>query len=483
MKLAKILSTLIALSSWSLMAQTISVMPQNVSSIGSVQVGNSVSNKCDGLNPKFMKLTVQPSCFGANLRSGGNTLKPTYGDLFLDLAITNEGQTYTSTVTFPNKVTWPDNYGQTCELDSTGLIATCPQEDQIATYSCTFVSTGWFLNDYLKCTRNGDILPPMGETNKNIQCGFLWSWKGTGYAATDSYTKQEGYANCGLRERNENWGGSMDVTSSSPATINKYAKRGKVVVSYDALTMKKLSVVKNNTTGDFIRSGSRSQVTASFYQFDSGKTGNKVPLSQKVEANFDEFEQCLDIKATFLGTNQFCGSFYSPIMLFFDGKMPQFVGTSAFPLVDDVKFVYWPEKKAPGYFLGVDEFNTGKIVSNKQLFGESAEYKNGFESLKRFDSNSDGVIDSKDKVFSKLVLWQDANGNGISEKKEIVSLESKGVVSISLKYDDNHKQSFGRRAEARQLAEFSFMKDGQDMKGKAIDIWFSPNAMANAPKK
>lgn len=481
MKVAKIISTLIALSSWSLMAQTISVMPQNVSSIGSVQVGNTVSNKCDGLNPKFMKLTVQPSCFGANLRSGGNTLKPDHGDLFLDLAITNEGQTYTSTVTFPNKVTWPDNYGQTCDRDASSNVS-CLQENTAVGYTCTMMTQPWFLNNYLQCARIGDPLS-MGELNKNVQCGLLYTWAGTGQAAVTSYKEITGVANCGLRERNENWGGSMDVTSSSPATINKYAKRGKVVVSYDGLTMKKLSVVKNNTTGDFIRSGSRSQVTASFYQFDSGKIGNKVPLSQKVEANFDEFEQCLDIKATFLGTNQFCGSFYSPIMLFFDGKMPQFAGTSSFPLVEGVKFVYWPEKKAPGYFLGVDELNTGKIVSNKQLFGESAEYKNGFESLKRFDSNSDGVIDSKDKVFSKLVLWQDANGNGISEKKEIVSLESKGVVSISLKYDDNHKQSFGRRAEARQLAEFSFMKDGQDMKGQAIDIWFSPNAMANAPKK
>jgi len=481
MKLAKIISTLIALSSWSLMAQTISVMPQNVSSIGSVQVGNTVSNKCDGLNPKFMKLTVQPSCFGANLRSGGNTLKPDHGDLFLDLAITNEGQTYTSTVTFPNKVTWPDNYGQTCDRDASSNVV-CLQEGASVGYTCTMMTQPWFLNSYLQCARIGDPLA-MGELNKNVQCGLLYTWAGTGQAAVTSYKEITGVANCGLRERNENWGPSMDVASSSPATINKYAKRGKVVVSYDGLTMKKLSVVKNNTTGDFIRSGSRSQVTASFYQFDSGKTGNKVPLSQKVEANFDEFEQCLDIKATFLGTNQFCGSFYSPIMLFFDGKMPQFAGTSSFPLVEGVKFVYWPEKKAPGYFLAVDELNTGKVVSNKQLFGESAEYKNGFESLKRFDSNSDGVIDSKDKVFSKLVLWQDANGNGISEKKEIVSLESKGVVSISLKYDDNHKQSFGKRAEARQLAEFSFMKDGQDMKGQAIDIWFSPNAMANAPKK
>lgn len=482
MKLLLVISGLI-FSTGTLLAQTISVMPQNVSGVGSIQVGNTVAGKCDGLSPNFVKLTIQPACYGANLRSGGVTLNPDEGDIELDLTIKNGTSSFNSKVTFPNNVTWPENYGQTCKWSGTnpGSQVECEQENKLVSYSCTFVKEAWFLDDYLKCNRSGDPLGHL-DLNSSVRCGFLYSWSGSSYAAVNSYSRISSVANCGLREKNEDWGSKMTVTSSASASkISKYAKRGKAVVSYEGLSIAKQSVVKDNTTGNFIVSGNRSQVTANFSQFDL--SGNRKSLSQKVEASFDEFEECLDIKATFLGVNQFCGSFYSPIMMFFDDKLPQFAGTSSFPLVEGVRMIYWPEAKAPGYFLAIDENDTGKISNNKQLFGENSVYKNGFESLRRFDSNQDGMINASDKMFSKLVLWQDVDGNGVSSKSELFSLQSKSVVSISLKYDNEHRINFGRRAEARQLATFSFMQDGKEIKGKAIDIWFSPNAMANKKSK
>lgn len=477
-----ILIMMSVLSSWSLMAQTIAIMPQNVSGVGSIQVGNAIAGKCDGLNPNFVKLSIQPSCYGANLRSGGVTLNPDHGDIELDLTIKNSGSSYNTKITFPNKVTWPENYGQSCKWSGTSPLSTadCDQEGKVVNYTCTFISTGWFLNDYLKCTRNGDVLNH-GELNQNVTCGFLYKWKGTDYAAVNSYTRISSIANCGLRDRDENWADKMTITSSTPASsTSKYAKRGKVVVAFDGLNIKKQSIVKDNTTGKFISSGSRSQVYARFTQFDPN--GARKSLSQKVEASFDEYEECLEVKAAFLGTNQFCGSYYSPIMLFFDDQLPQFAGTSSFPLVEGVKMIYWPESKAPGYFLAIDESGSGKITSNRQLFGENSQYQNGFESLKRIDSNNDGVIDSKDKLFSKLVLWRDVNSDGVSEKSELFTLESLGVVSISLKYTDKDRKNFGKRAEARQASEFIFKKDGKEVKGKVIDIWLAPNAMANKKK-
>jgi len=55
--------------------------------------------------------------------------------------------------------------------------------------------------------------------------------------------------------------------------------------------------------------------------------------------------------------------------------------------------------------------------------------KNGFESLKEFDSNNDDIIDEKDKEFTNLLLWQDKNG--ISETDELIKLSDK-VKSINL---------------------------------------------------
>ena len=51
--------------------------------------------------------------------------------------------------------------------------------------------------------------------------------------------------------------------------------------------------------------------------------------------------------------------------------------------------------------------------------------KNGFESLKEFDSNNDDIIDEKDKEFTNLLLWQDKNSNGISETDELIKLSDK----------------------------------------------------------
>ena len=54
--------------------------------------------------------------------------------------------------------------------------------------------------------------------------------------------------------------------------------------------------------------------------------------------------------------------------------------------------------------------------------------KNGFESLKEFDSNNDGIIDEKDKEFTNLLLWQDKNG--ISETDELIKLSDKAEFAI-----------------------------------------------------
>lgn len=86
--------------------------------------------------------------------------------------------------------------------------------------------------------------------------------------------------------------------------------------------------------------------------------------------------------------------------------------------------------------------------------------KNGFESLKEFDSNNDGIIDEKDKEFTNLLLWQDKNG--ISETDELIKLSDK-VKSINLNYTKNGNTEISSAT----------LNDGT--KVKADDIWFKVN--------
>ncbi|MDY3117106.1 hypothetical protein [Campylobacter hominis] len=41
---------------------------------------------------------------------------------------------------------------------------------------------------------------------------------------------------------------------------------------------------------------------------------------------------------------------------------------------------------------------------------------NGYEALKAYDLNGDNVINSKDEIYDKLVLWKDSNQNAITDK-------------------------------------------------------------------
>lgn len=81
-------------------------------------------------------------------------------------------------------------------------------------------------------------------------------------------------------------------------------------------------------------------------------------------------------------------------------------------------------------FLVVDKNNDGKITHQNELFG--SEDTTGFEDLKKYDSNKDGVINSLDSNFKDLKVWQDLNENGITDEGELKTLEQMGINSINL---------------------------------------------------
>ncbi|HBM35112.1 MAG TPA: hypothetical protein DDZ71_02265 [Sulfuricurvum sp.] len=82
-------------------------------------------------------------------------------------------------------------------------------------------------------------------------------------------------------------------------------------------------------------------------------------------------------------------------------------------------------------FLVYDKNMNGKIEGIGEVFGKDG--LSGFAELRQVaDTNYDNIIDRRDALFSQLKVWQDTNGDGISQANELKSLSSAGVKNIEL---------------------------------------------------
>jgi len=115
-------------------------------------------------------------------------------------------------------------------------------------------------------------------------------------------------------------------------------------------------------------------------------------------------------------------------------------------------------------FLAIDRNANGRIDDGAELFGDQRGVANGFEELRKLDSNRDGVIDAADERFDDLRLFRD-NGDGRTDPGELARLADYGVSAIDLNYVNREEAASGGNRLA-QIASFRFA-DGRI--GRAAD--------------
>jgi hypothetical protein len=150
--------------------------------------------------------------------------------------------------------------------------------------------------------------------------------------------------------------------------------------------------------------------------------------------------------------------------------------------------VGWLSDRRAG-FLALDLNGNGQIDGTKELFSDftkiynSGKYaENGYEALRQYDMNQDGIIDHQDPIYNRLIVWFDENSNGLSESNELKSLSEVEVTSISLNYREL-KKSDQMKNDNRFMYQAKFFgpKSCGSVGCSTYDIYFGTHYLQKEP--
>jgi poly(A) polymerase Pap1 len=82
--------------------------------------------------------------------------------------------------------------------------------------------------------------------------------------------------------------------------------------------------------------------------------------------------------------------------------------------------------------LAYDRNSDGRINDGRELFGDANGASDGFAELRKYDSDGNNRIDGLDPIFAELRIWQDKDGDGLSDENELKNMEAYDIRAIDL---------------------------------------------------
>ena len=134
------------------------------------------------------------------------------------------------------------------------------------------------------------------------------------------------------------------------------------------------------------------------------------------------------------------GMAVTPIVIAMDGgqSLPDLIDNSAavkFDLSGIASGHTWPWVTPHAGILVWDPHATGQITSSRQMFGTMTWqmlFRDGYEALSMLDRNGDHHLSGSE--LDGIAVWQDANGNAISDAGEVTPVSQAGITSIDLQF-------------------------------------------------
>lgn len=142
-----------------------------------------------------------------------------------------------------------------------------------------------------------------------------------------------------------------------------------------------------------------------------------------------------------------------PLIINFEGHSAQLSDQRfAFDINSDGKAESISRIGSGSGFLALDLNGDGRVNNGSELFGPAT--GNGFEELRKYDSDRNGWIDENDRIFSELMIWS-------SDPEGIMTLHSLKEKNIGALLLDNVDVSFFHKdlgnnvlAETRKMGIF-----------------------------
>lgn len=108
--------------------------------------------------------------------------------------------------------------------------------------------------------------------------------------------------------------------------------------------------------------------------------------------------------------------------------------------------VGWTVRGSGQGFLAVDRNHNGAIDDGSELFGNHTRLPdgrtaaNGFDALAPLDSDGNGIVDPRDDSWEHLLVWVDADHDGVSNASELSRLDAHAIGWLSYDYHSTKRR-------------------------------------------